>query len=70
MTEKKDVTWDTGDLSRTILRLEEIQIKLEAQRRDHNGQVLVRNDIEQLQKSIEIIKNLIIDNKYIWQRKE
>lgn len=60
---------DTKNLENLITRLEIVQIKLMAKRRDHNGNVLQRDDIDQLQTSIDIIKNLIIDENYIWQNK-
>lgn len=60
---------DEKNLENLITRLEIVQIKLQAKRRDHNGQVLQRDDINQLQTTIDIIKNLIIDENYIWQNK-
>lgn len=60
---------DNKDLEDTIKYLEVIQINLMRKRRDHNGQVLDRQDIDQLQVAIDIIKNLIIDQDYIWRNK-
>lgn len=60
---------DTKNLENLITRLEIVQIKLQAKRRDHNGNVLQHDDIDQLQTSIDIISNLIIDENYIWQNK-
>jgi len=57
-------------LQNLIKGLEIVQIRLMQQRRDHNGQVLQKDDIEQMNITIEIINNLIIDNKYIWRKKE
>lgn len=56
-------------LENLIERLEIVQMKLQSQRRDHNGQVLQHDDIDQIQITIEIIKNLIVDKKYIWKNK-
>ena len=56
------------NLNNAIARLELIQIELQAQRRDHNGQVLQHEDIDQLQTSIDIIKNLIIEPNFIWHK--
>lgn len=35
-----------------------VQMQLQADRRDHNGQVLEHDDIDDLQRSIEILKNI------------
>ena len=56
-------------LQNLIKGLEIVQIRLMQQRRDHNGQVLQKDDLEQINTTIEIINNLIMDNKYIWQKK-
>ena len=60
---------DTIELEYLISRIEKIQFKLAEKRRDHTGRVAEHDDIYQLQLCIEIIKNLIIDEDYIWQRK-
>jgi hypothetical protein len=60
---------DEKNLENLITRLEIVQIKLQAKRRDHNGSILQHDDIDQLQTTIDIIKNLIIDENYIWQNK-
>lgn len=60
---------DEKNLSILITRLEIVQIKLEAQRRDHNGQVLQHDDIDEIQTTIEILSNLTHDIKYIWHKK-
>lgn len=61
---------DKQNLENLITRLEIIQIKLMAKRRDHNGNILQRDDIEAIQAVIDIISNLIVDENYIWQKKE
>jgi hypothetical protein len=60
---------DEKNLENIITRLEIVQIKLQAKRRDHNGNILQKDDIEAINVVIEIIKNLIIDEDYIWQNK-
>lgn len=59
---------DTKLLSSTIAYLETIQMDLQAQRRDHNGNVINHDDIDQIQITIDIIKNLIIEPSYIWHK--
>jgi len=44
-----------------ILGLTQIQMFLQAKRRDHNGNVLKHDDIDQLQESIAILQNLRMD---------
>ena len=41
-----------------IMGLTYVQMELQAQRRDHNGNVLKHDDIDELQRSIEILKNI------------
>jgi hypothetical protein len=55
-------------MEQLIRELTVLQIMLMRQRRDHNGQVLDRDDIDQIQIVIDIINNLIIDDKYIWRK--
>ncbi len=47
-----------------ILGLTYVQMELQKQRRDHNGNVLKHDDIDELQRSIEILKNIKQDLKY------
>lgn len=56
-------------LANVIKQLEIVQINLMRQRRDHNGQVLQHDDIDQINVTIEILQNLIIEPKYIWRKK-
>jgi hypothetical protein len=44
-----------------ILGITYVQMELQRQRRDHNGNVLKHDDIDELQKSIEILKNIQMD---------
>ena len=57
-------------LEKIINDLEIVQINLMRQRRDHNGQVLQRDDIDAIQTTIDILLNLIKDNTYIWKSKQ
>lgn len=41
-----------------ILGLTQVQMFLQAKRRDHNGQVLKHDDIDELNRSIEILENI------------
>lgn len=50
-----------GDLEILIQGLTFVQMELQRQRRDHNGNVLVHWDIDQLQGSIKILSDLIMD---------
>lgn len=61
---------DEYNLKNAIARLEIVQVRLMQQRRDHNGQVLERDDIDQIQITIEILSNLIIEKDYIWKSKQ
>lgn len=38
-------------------------------RRDHNGNILQRDDIDAIQTVIDILSNLIIEPNHIWKRK-
>lgn len=58
---------DDKNLENLITRLEIIQIKLLSKRRNHNGNVLDHDDIDQIQTIIEILQNLIMDEDYIWK---
>ena len=60
---------DEKAILRTIKDLEIIQIILMQQRRDHNGQVLEHDDIDQINITIEILTNLIKEPTYIWRNK-
>lgn len=40
-----------------------VQMELQNQRRDHNGNVLKHDDIDKLQESIEVLKNIKMDLK-------
>jgi hypothetical protein len=46
-----------------ILGLTYVQMELQNQRRDHNGNVLKHDDIDELQRSIEILKIIKMDLK-------
>jgi len=51
-----------------IKQLTIVQINLMRQRRNHNGNILERDDIDEIQKVIEILSNLIIEPKHIWRK--
>lgn len=44
-----------------ILGLTQVQMFLQAKRRDHNGNVLKHDDIDELQRSIDILTNIKMD---------
>lgn len=46
-----------------ILGLTYVQMELQSQRRDHNGNVLKHDDIDELQRSIDILQNIKQDLK-------
>lgn len=46
-----------------IMGLTYVQMELQKQRRDHNGNVLKHDDIDELQKSIEVLKVIKMDCK-------
>lgn len=50
-----------SDLEILIQGLTFVQMELQRKRRDHNGNVLVHWDIDQLQGSIKILLDLIMD---------
>lgn len=58
---------DKEPLENIIKELTKVQIRLMQQRRDHNGQVLNHDDIDQIQTTIEILLNLIIEPKHTWK---
>jgi hypothetical protein len=47
-----------SDIDILIIGLTYVQMELQRQRRDHNGNILKHDDIDELQKSIEILKNI------------
>lgn len=55
-------------IKKTIDGLEYIQVRLLTERRNYNGNILDKDDINEIQIVIEILQNLIIDNKYIWKK--
>ena len=59
-------------LEETITELERIQVWLMAKRKDYHGIVPVDkiDDINHIQTTIEILKNLIIEPDYIWRNKK
>lgn len=44
-----------------LLGLTIVQMELQRTRRDHNGNVLKHDDIDEIQRSIEILKNIQMD---------
>ena len=54
-----------SDIEILIMGLTYVQMELQRQRRDHNGNVLKYDDINELQKSIEILKNI---QKDLWTK--
>jgi len=56
------------ELENLIKQLTIVQINLMRQRRNHNGNILERDDIDEIQKVIEILSNLIIEPKHIWRK--
>jgi hypothetical protein len=55
-------------LENLIKELTIVQVRLMQQRRDHNGNILQRDDIDQIQTTIEILLNLIMEPKHIWHK--
>lgn len=51
----------TSDIDILILGLTYVQMYLQNKRRDHNGNVLKHDDIDELQRSIEILQNVKMD---------
>lgn len=50
-----------SDLEILIQGLTFVQMELQNKRRDHNGNVLVHWDIDQIQGSIKILQDIIMD---------
>lgn len=50
-----------SDLEILINGLTFVQMELQRKRRDHNGNVLKHDDIDELQRSIEILKIIQMD---------
>lgn len=63
---------DPKSLENLLTRLEILQIKLTNKRIDYHGIVPhnKKDDLEVIQTCIDIIKNLIIEPNYIWQKKK
>jgi hypothetical protein len=61
---------NSKELARLVDDLTRVQILLMQKRRDHNGQVLEHEDIDEIQVTIEILQNLIIEPNYIWRNKK
>lgn len=55
-------------LEELIIKLEVVQINLMRQRRDHNGNILERDDIDAIQTAIDILLALSIEPTNIWKK--
>lgn len=49
------------DLEILIQGLEFVQFRIEAERRDYNGDLLKRREIDELQKAIDVLKILLME---------
>jgi len=56
-------------LEKIIEDLTILQIFLNDKRIDYHGVAIKKDDIEQIQMTIDIINNLIIEKDYIWKNK-